>query len=167
MAMTTVLASQVAAGVAETEYGKRVAESESDGAKMMKEVGRSSLHAFGVLWEGMEEAARIVLSDGADATVEFVGVRYGEEAEEAAKEGFRAAGNVAEVGLSMKRLGVGYLTKVTAREAAEELLTDEELKAKREAEAEAAAPVADSGVRALMMASALLPDGADAGDKES
>ncbi len=72
------------------------------------------------IWEGLENAASIVVKDTAVATQTFIHHRYGADAGEVAKEAGAAVVGVTTTAINLKRVGVKPFVTATAKAALRE-----------------------------------------------
>ena len=108
--MASSLGASAAVALGETGVGKAIASSgESAGGRAACRVAASTVGAVGAVWEGLELAARTLGGHVGGAASEFVGMRYGAEAQEATDKGLAVVGDMAEVTL----LSGMHLTPVT------------------------------------------------------
>eukprot|EP00743_Colponemidia_sp_Colp-15_P005669 GILK01006094.1.p1 GENE.GILK01006094.1~~GILK01006094.1.p1 ORF type:complete len:404 (-),score=47.45 GILK01006094.1:34-1245(-) len=114
------MADSLANSFSQTKLGQKFNKSPSSGA--VKEVAAAGLVAIGTLWEGMYDAAVILLSSTGNATVDVVDHKYGADAASATKEGLGVVGNVALIQRDVRRLGMKALIRATARKTASNIV---------------------------------------------
>jgi hypothetical protein len=106
-----------------TDYGARLKrQKETERGKAVQKVAASSLAAFADVWDGLERAARVFGRHVADSTQDFVTHRYGPDAGETARNTLHVAGDVGEVALSLRQLGLGGMVRRTAAETARHIV---------------------------------------------
>ena len=113
VAMT--LGSAVVGAVKDTSVGVKVREgaASSTGQEVMKVAG-AGVHAFTNIWTALEESARTVGRATAEATTDVVRHKYGEDAAEATKDGFSAAGAAALSVFHVTNLGATAVATYTS-----------------------------------------------------
>lgn len=117
------LGAAVSSAFVQSEYGKRLAEGgQTETGKAVRQVAASSLVAFGEVWDGLEQAARILGGHTAEATTHFVQEAYGSDARAAAERGLEVAGDVGVAALNMRNVSVGGIIRRTGVEAAKDLI---------------------------------------------
>lgn len=76
-AMASHLAVAIGDAIVKTDVGKKWhAKSDSNTGRQIKHVAMSGLHAFGTVWEGLEDAAGILWKDTGKASSAVVKHRY-------------------------------------------------------------------------------------------
>lgn len=86
--------------------------------RAVQTVGASGMVAFKDVWDGLEDAARLVGGAGAQATRTLMHARYGDAGNEVTDASIGIAGDLGEVALNVRQMGVKGIIRKTAAEAA-------------------------------------------------
>lgn len=84
----------------------------------LKKVGAAGLLAYVQVYDALEEAAKKVLCQGADATAQYIGHKYGPQAAAAASEGVPVARGLIHTATNVTRLGSRALISKAAQRSA-------------------------------------------------
>ncbi len=82
------------------------------------DAARGGLLAFGTVYSGLEDSAKVLGSKVKDKSVDVVEHRYGQEAGKVYKDSATAAGNAAMTYMNVSSLGVKGMVKRTAKDTA-------------------------------------------------
>eukprot|EP00026_Physarum_polycephalum_P006260 Phypoly_transcript_06302.p1 GENE.Phypoly_transcript_06302~~Phypoly_transcript_06302.p1 ORF type:complete len:569 (+),score=132.21 Phypoly_transcript_06302:42-1748(+) len=86
-------------------------------ATAAKQVGKTSLQAFVNIWEALEQAGKLLLSETSNITVELVDTKYGAQAAEVTKAGLNVAGDVVMTAYNLDQLGLKQIATKAAKQA--------------------------------------------------
>ncbi|KAI3425125.1 hypothetical protein D9Q98_008897 [Chlorella vulgaris] len=84
----------------------------------LREVSRAALLGFTEVWDGLEDAGRVVLVSARDNTAQVVRQRYGEDAAEATTHSMNTAGHSADAVYAVRKIGVKTVAKSAAKRTA-------------------------------------------------
>jgi hypothetical protein len=113
------VATSAASALAGTGAGRALAGAGSSPAgAAVAELAGSSLVAFRDVWDGLEDAARLVGGAGAEATRTLMHARYGAASDAVADAGIAILGDCGEVALNVRQMGLKGVLRKTAAEAA-------------------------------------------------
>lgn len=87
-------------------------------AGTLREVSRAALLGFTEVWDGLEDAGRVVLVSARDNTAQVVRQRYGEDAAEATTHSMNTAGHSADAVYAVRKIGVKTVAKSAAKRTA-------------------------------------------------
>ena len=96
-------------------------QSKSSSMHNLVDAARGGLLAYGTVYSGLENSAKVLGKSLKDNTVKVVEVKYGQEASQATNDGISAAGNAAMTYLNIQSLGVKGLVKKTAKDTGKSL----------------------------------------------
>jgi len=108
----------IAKGISKTTTGtgKKVSV-EGPTATAAKQVGKTSLKAAVNVWEALEQAGKLLLSETSSVTVGLVETKYGAQAAQVTKEGMRVTGDVITTAYNLNQLGVKKIAQKAASHA--------------------------------------------------
>jgi hypothetical protein len=119
--MSSEMAKTLATGINKTSYGQKLQGSQGPKVKAAKkvafEIGASALQ----IYEAMQMAGKAIVVEAAGGGAQVIGHRYGAEAEQLARTGGAAVGNVAQAALNVKDIGVKAVVKKTVVATAKEV----------------------------------------------
>lgn len=87
----------------------------------MVDAARGGLIAFGTVYSGLEDSAKVLGACMKDKSVSVVQHRYGQEAGLVYGDAMSAAGNAAMTYMNVTSLGVKGIAKKTAKETAKQV----------------------------------------------
>lgn len=118
----TTLASTAADTFHETSVGKKMAGKSGPKTAAAKQVGASSLRAFGEVYLALDTAARVIIRDVSSTTTGVVQHRYGDDAAKVSSESLGVFEDVANTALNFKKIGPSTVAKRAAMETTAQVL---------------------------------------------
>jgi len=107
----------VAKGI-NSKKSKKPSKPSGPTVKAAKEVGKTSLQAFASIWEALEQAGKLLLSETSNVTVDLVDAKFGAQAAEVTKAGLNVAGDVITTAYNLDQLGLKQIATKAAKHTA-------------------------------------------------
>jgi len=127
VATVTIVGSQLAETLSETEFGKKISEKGTEKTEAAKHVARSSLSAIVTVYDALEDAGLTLLSDMTDSTVNVLTYKYGADVGQTAADSLGIVKDLATCAVVSKRVGFKPLVQRTAAQTTISMLNDQKL----------------------------------------
>ncbi|PNW83826.1 hypothetical protein CHLRE_04g217930v5 [Chlamydomonas reinhardtii] len=124
LSVTAAAAGALAQKISGTGVGRSLSNGRVAGASVqdMRKVGVAGVEAVEAVYEGLADAARVLLAHGHSATTRVVDHKYGPGAAQATGAGFCVAQSAAETGLHVMKLRPTALVKKVIKGAAKQVV---------------------------------------------